>query len=313
MGVGLGGHVPGGGPNGGCLACPQQGAAQSWHGHHGHHGRWPLSRGTKGSGGRRGTVAARGSLGAGARSRPPPAPPPTTAAPAAAQRAVPCPCARSTFVTPSVSSRDRVCRAPRSLCGRRWRAGLSLGGVRRGGPGNRAHPTPPRAASRGARAQTRRAAHSPRGRSRSSEAGPVLRTWGRGVGGAGYCRKQDTAASSCGEGGPSRVPDAPAHRGAALPRLLPAGGAPRGVRAGITATPRLPSPSGQGRSGADASAGLRASGSASPFLPRPRRGTAAGNSRGQPRAFRRQAPEPAKRVSLLFPFSDDWTGAREGA
>lgn len=119
----------------------------------------------------------------GARSRPPPAPPPATAAPAAAQRAVPCPCARSTFVTPSVSSRDRVCRAPRSLCGRRWRAGLSLGGVRRGGPGNRAHPTPPRAASRGARAQTRRAAHSPRGRSRSSEAGPVLRTWGRGGGG----------------------------------------------------------------------------------------------------------------------------------
>lgn len=118
----------------------------------------------------------------GARSRPPPAPPPTTAAPAAAQRALPCPCARSTFVTPSVSSRDRVCRAPRSLCGRRRRAGLSLGGVRRGGPGNRAHPTPPRAASRGARAQTRRAAHSPRGRSRSSEAGPVLRTWGRGGG-----------------------------------------------------------------------------------------------------------------------------------
>lgn len=59
-----GGHIPHGGPNGGCLACPQQGAAQSWHGHHGHHGRWPLSRGTKGSGGRRGTVAARRSLGA---------------------------------------------------------------------------------------------------------------------------------------------------------------------------------------------------------------------------------------------------------
>lgn len=171
------------------------------------------------------------------------------------------------------------------------------------------HPTP--------RSQQGREGSDPPGRPLAawplSFLGSRARAQDVGTGGGGYCRKQDTAASSCGEGGPSRVPDAPAHRGAALPRLLPAGGAPRGVRAGITATPRLPSPSGQGRSGADASAGLRASGSASPFLPRPRRGTAAENSRGQPRAFRRQAPEPAKRVSLLFPFSDDWTGAREGA